>query len=356
MIADLPALPGCYALVLRLDAETVLAVGKLGSFTFPLGDYVYVGSARGPGGLRARVRRHARADKRYHWHIDYLLAQACLRAYTHRQARLVDVHAVPGDERWECGWAATLLRLPGAAVIAPGFGASDCRCPTHLVHFPAGIGVEQLRQVLVGHPQELLGHLRSALAAGDDDTCENIAQALAAHSEAVSLLLPLLAEDDADARWWAVRALAASGEATAVPLLIPALNDPDEPVRCAAALALGQLLAPGRRQGVGSAVFWSEEAIPALVARLADESGWVRQSAADGLALIGEAAVEALVQALQDGRDGVRVRAAYALNKIRSPQAATPLFQALNDTNYLVRTYAYEALEGMGLLDVILVV
>ncbi len=51
----------------------------------------------------------------------------------------------------------------------------------------------------------------------------------------------------------------------------------------------------------------------------------------------------------------MRVRAAYALNKIRSMQAATPLFRALNDPNYLVRTYAYEALDGMGLLDVILV-
>lgn len=331
-MTELPALPGSYALLLRLDTETVLTVGRLGSVIFPPGDYVYVGSARGPGGLRARVRRHARSDKRKHWHIDRLLAQA----------RLVDVHAIVGDERQECHWAKTLLYLPGAAAIAPGFGASDCRCLTHLVHFPAGISMERLRQVLVGHPQELVQNLRRAIAAQDDDACEVIAHALAVRSEALSLLRPLLAEGDANMRWWAVRAMAAAGDLAAAPWLIQALDDPDEAVRCAAALALGQLQA--------------QEAIPALAARLADESGWVRQSAADGLALIGEAAVPALAEALHDERDGVRVRAAYALNKIRSPQAAKLLFQALNDANVLVRTYAGEALEGMGLLDVILVV
>ena len=55
---ELPAMSGTYALLLRLDAAVQLAVGRLGDFTFPEGDYVYVGSARGPGGLRARVRRH----------------------------------------------------------------------------------------------------------------------------------------------------------------------------------------------------------------------------------------------------------------------------------------------------------
>jgi len=330
--ADLPASPGTYALLLRLDAPASLTVGRLGSFTFPSGDYVYVGSARGPGGLQARVRRHARADKRHRWHIDYLLAHA----------RLLAVHAIPGAQRRECAWAMTLLRLPGATVVAPRFGASDCRCSAHLVHFPEGITVERLRQVLVSRPEDLLARLRHAMASGDDEACEAIAYALAAAGRGVlPLLFPLLADEDADTRWWGVRALAAVGDAAVVPPLIQALNDPDEPVRCAAALALGQVQA--------------EEAIPALAARLTDESGWVRQSAADALALIGDAAVPALVQALEDEHDGVRVRAAYALNKIRPAQAASSLFRALNDPNYLVRVYAYEALESMGLLDVILV-
>ena len=124
MVMDLPGSPGSYGLLLRLDAATTLTVGRLGSFSFPAGDYVYVGSARGPGGLRARVHRHVRTEKRRHWHIDYLLAHA----------RLTDVHAVVGDEQRECDWAATLRRLPGAEVIASGFGASDCYCPSHLIY------------------------------------------------------------------------------------------------------------------------------------------------------------------------------------------------------------------------------
>jgi len=330
-MTDLPGLPGTYALLLHLDAPVPLTVGRLGSFTFPAGDYVYIGSARGPGGLRARVRRHARAGKRHHWHIDHLLGHA----------RLAAVHAVVDADRRECAWAAALSRLPGAEVIAPRFGASDCRCPTHLVHFRQGITIERLRQLLVTRPEHLLSNLRQAIATADDETSEAITHALAVDSKATSLLLPLLKEEDSDTRWWAVRALAAAGDAEAVSPLIQALNDSDEPVRCAAALALAQLRC--------------DKAIPALVVLLADESGWVRQSAADALALFGEAAAPMLVQALEDEPDGVRVRAAYALNKIHSMQAATPLFRALNDPNYLVRTYAYEALDGMGLLDVIMV-
>jgi len=144
-IADPPGVPGTYALLLHLDAELALTVGQLGNLTFPAGDYVYVGSARGPGGLRARVRYHARTRKRARWHIDYLLARA----------RLVAVHAIPGTERQECTWATTLLQLPNAAVVASRFGASDCRCLTHLIHFPQGITIERLRQILVSRPEDL---------------------------------------------------------------------------------------------------------------------------------------------------------------------------------------------------------
>ena len=42
------------------------------------GCYVYAGSARGPGGIRARVRRHLRPDKTPHWHIDQVTAYAKL--------------------------------------------------------------------------------------------------------------------------------------------------------------------------------------------------------------------------------------------------------------------------------------
>ena len=114
--------PGTYALVMTLAEETCLQVGRLGAFTLPEGWYAYVGSALGPGGLRARLSRHTRAEKKLHWHIDYLLGQARLR----------EVWYVEGPERRECAWARLLEDLPGTEVPVPGFGASDCRCRSHL--------------------------------------------------------------------------------------------------------------------------------------------------------------------------------------------------------------------------------
>jgi len=117
---------GTYALLLHLGASQTVRVGALGTFEFPLGWYLYVGSAHGPGGLAARLARHQRTGgKRFHWHIDYLRAVATL----------VEIWTHAGPQRLECAWAAAAAALPGAQVIAPRFGASDCRCATHLLCF-----------------------------------------------------------------------------------------------------------------------------------------------------------------------------------------------------------------------------
>ncbi|HEX9029228.1 MAG TPA: DUF123 domain-containing protein, partial [Anaerolineales bacterium] len=55
---DLPAAPGSYVLYLRLSQRLELGVGRLGRLSFPAGEYLYLGSAGGPGGLRARLGRH----------------------------------------------------------------------------------------------------------------------------------------------------------------------------------------------------------------------------------------------------------------------------------------------------------
>jgi Uri superfamily endonuclease len=117
---------GTYALLLRMDAPQTVRVGALGTFEFPPGWYLYVGSAHGPGGLAARTAYHQRTDKkRFHWHIDYLRAVAAL----------AEVWSHTGPERLECPWAAAAAALPGATIVAPRFGASDCRCPSHLFYF-----------------------------------------------------------------------------------------------------------------------------------------------------------------------------------------------------------------------------
>lgn len=194
----------------------------------------------------------------------------------------------------------------------------------------------------------LLLPLLKAIDAADDEAAERAVTDLSAlNGPALPLLVTLSRSSDYDQRWWGVRAVAELAEehpgqrAQAMPALLDALNDPDDSIRCVAALALGQMQAAS--------------AIPALTLLLADSSGWVRGAAADALALIGEPAVPALGEALQDTRDGVRVRAAYALHRIKSVRSARWLFPALNDPNHIVHTYAYEALDEMGLLSSMLV-
>ncbi|HEY57203.1 MAG TPA: GIY-YIG nuclease family protein [Anaerolineae bacterium] len=133
----LPSTPGAYALALRLERPVGLRVGALGVWDFPEGVYVYLGSARGPGGIRARLGRHLRGAStppgtgRPRWHVDYLraMAQPIAWGYT--------VAPAPGLP-WECLWSQRLAAAPRAWVPVPGFGASDCRhrCPAHLIAFP----------------------------------------------------------------------------------------------------------------------------------------------------------------------------------------------------------------------------
>jgi Uri superfamily endonuclease len=119
------ARPGTYALVLAAVKRQVISVGKLGIFEVRPGFYVYVGSALGPGGLAARIGRHARQEKTRRWHVDYL------RAVT----ELVEVWFRPGSRRQECSWTGKVARMPGAGTPMPGFGATDCGCRSHLFWF-----------------------------------------------------------------------------------------------------------------------------------------------------------------------------------------------------------------------------
>ena len=65
---------GSYLLIIKLQDDKKILVGKLGKIAFKKGYYVYVGSAM--NGLEQRLQRHLRSQKKFHWHIDYLLNQA----------------------------------------------------------------------------------------------------------------------------------------------------------------------------------------------------------------------------------------------------------------------------------------
>ncbi len=120
-----PSEPGSYILIAHLDRPVKIAVGKLGKFDFEPGYYTYAGSALGPGGLSARLAHHHADNKRLQWHIDYLL----------QYAKIVEIWWAVDPKRKECTWASALRAIPGGKVPVPNFGASDCRCLSHLVFF-----------------------------------------------------------------------------------------------------------------------------------------------------------------------------------------------------------------------------
>jgi Uri superfamily endonuclease len=74
--AGLPDLKGAYVLLLRLAEPVLIDLPRQPEFEAAPGWYFYAGSARGGGGIRARVTRHFRPDKRVHWHIDRLSLKA----------------------------------------------------------------------------------------------------------------------------------------------------------------------------------------------------------------------------------------------------------------------------------------
>jgi Uri superfamily endonuclease len=146
--SSVPDAYGTYALLLRCVCVGTVGVGSLGVMPIEPGSYLYLGSAFGPGGLRARLTRHAVRRKVERWHIDYLRPRVSLAgAWFSTQ-----------PDHLEHDWAARVLALLGSGARSatseprqgpngPGrpssrtiplrrFGASDCRCPSHLVHFP----------------------------------------------------------------------------------------------------------------------------------------------------------------------------------------------------------------------------
>ncbi len=117
---------GVYQLLIKLDRDKTIPVGKLGVFDFPRGYYIYTGSAM--GGLEARVARHLSNVKRFHWHIDYLLEQSEIIRYAIKECSA-------DGPREECAVHAATLEMDGATELIKGFGSSDCRCRSHLTYF-----------------------------------------------------------------------------------------------------------------------------------------------------------------------------------------------------------------------------
>lgn len=133
---------GSYILILQLVRPVLgLRVGRLGSYDFAAGYYLYVGSAHGSGGLAARLAYHQRPQKAHpHWHFDYLRAEGRLR----------EAWTVAGPERLECVWCKALRNQPGLTMPVPGFGSRDTGCASHLFYSPRAPHPSLLTTVILG--------------------------------------------------------------------------------------------------------------------------------------------------------------------------------------------------------------
>ncbi len=135
---SIKACPGTYALILRAEESLDIQVGKLGKLHLIPGFYVYCGSARGPGGVKARVDRHLRRRKKRRWHIDYLSTAI----------PIVDVWYSYAEHWHECHWAESVITWAGDQVPFTGFGSSDCRCDAHLVRLQNQPGAAEFERRL----------------------------------------------------------------------------------------------------------------------------------------------------------------------------------------------------------------
>jgi Uri superfamily endonuclease len=117
--ADVPPLAGAYVLSVLLDTPIKVRIAGRVVVTLPAGRYLYCGSAKGPGGLRARLSRHMRRHKTLRWHIDQITSRG----------RVLGAWVAPGGNECELVGRLSRLRTP-----IPGFGSSDCaRCRSHLL-------------------------------------------------------------------------------------------------------------------------------------------------------------------------------------------------------------------------------
>ncbi len=113
---------GTYALILSSSINRSINIGKLGTLPLEPGFYIYIGSAFGPGGLKARIKHHINNSSRPHWHIDYLSPVV----------NISEIWLTNDLVHREHQWAKIYSQTRQVFLPLMGFGSSDCRCPSHL--------------------------------------------------------------------------------------------------------------------------------------------------------------------------------------------------------------------------------
>lgn len=147
---EITSQPGTYVLVFLSSIGKRLSIGRLGVLDLKPGPYLYVGSAFGPGGLRARTGRHRTKNTVKRWHIDYL------KPWVH----LAEIWYTEDPVRREHQWAGWFASAESLHTPLPGFGSSDCRCPSHLFHAARAPDFDQFRTMQSKIDGEAVNRLR----------------------------------------------------------------------------------------------------------------------------------------------------------------------------------------------------
>lgn len=139
---DISGSKGTYMLIIDIGDDLNIKVGCLGRCELKKGTYIYIGSARGPGGLKARINRHLKLNKKVKWHIDYLTVNPTvkIRAAVYLKSRAV----------LETIIAKKLLSNNAFEGVIKGFGCTDRKGNyTHLYRLRNPCSVKKLIQELI---------------------------------------------------------------------------------------------------------------------------------------------------------------------------------------------------------------
>ncbi len=122
---------GVYCLIIHLERNQKIKIGKLGKIIFAKGFYCYVGS--GLNNLEKRIERHLRKKKKKRWHIDYFL----------QKGKIIAWEEIETNRKAECLLSKKIGEVADSYIKR--FGCSDCKCKSHLYYFKSN-PLRQIRQ------------------------------------------------------------------------------------------------------------------------------------------------------------------------------------------------------------------
>ncbi|MEM3980939.1 MAG: GIY-YIG nuclease family protein [Ignisphaera sp.] len=135
---------GIYTLILEIEEDICTNIGSLGRICLLKGVYGYVGSAKGLGGIEARVKHHLIKDKKKHWwHIDYLTSRKEVAIKCVVYAKTLDI----GEE----DIVGYFSRSSCWSIAVPRFGSTDKNSSSHLFKCNCNISscIEDLENIFM---------------------------------------------------------------------------------------------------------------------------------------------------------------------------------------------------------------